>query len=602
MDLPRFDAGETEGGAAVRRGVPAVRVGGRLVTTVFDLLMAQYAVPRDGPARRVAGWLRRREYAGHPGLAGGDHLGAGRGGGPGGPGVRPQRRAVPGPVDDRMGAGTNHWYHSDQIYRTFFTLIMLCGCQGVNGGGWAHYVGQEKVRPLTGWSTMAFALDWQRPTRHMTGTSFFYLHTDQWRYENFGAARAGQPAGARAVRGPRVRRLPGAGIAARLDPVAPGVRPQPARSWPMRPNGPGRAGSRVHRRANCGQAGCGSPREDPDDPANWPRVMTVWRANLLGSSGKGMEYFMRHLLGADDAVRAEESPPQLRPAEVTWREEAPRGKLDLLTAIDFRMTSTCTYADVVLPAATWYEKHDISTTDMHPFVHSFNPAIAPPWQTRTDFDAFTMIAGRVLPAGRDPPGQADRRDRRPADARHPRRAGPARRAGAGLEGRRVRAGARGDHAAAGHRRAGLPGAWRRRWPRSARWWTRLGTTAKGVTWMPAQAVDYLRRANGTVRGGDGRRAAVAGPRRAPGRGDPGPVRHHERAGRGAGLAGAGETHRGGAGRSGRGARRGADHLRRHPGAAPRGDHLAGVVGQRDRRDGGTRRSRSTSSGRSPGTR
>ena len=56
------------------------------------------------------------------------------------------------------------------------------------------------------------------------------------------------------------------------------------------------------------------------------------------------------------------------------------------------MTSTCTYADIVLPAATWYEKHDISTTDMHPFVHSFNPAIAPPWETRTDFDAFTLIA------------------------------------------------------------------------------------------------------------------------------------------------------------------------------------------------------------------
>ena len=52
-----------------------------------------------------------------------------------------------------MGAGTNHWFHSDQIYRTFFTLTMLCGCQGVNGGGWAHYVGQEKVRPLTGWSS-----------------------------------------------------------------------------------------------------------------------------------------------------------------------------------------------------------------------------------------------------------------------------------------------------------------------------------------------------------------------------------------------------------------------------------------------------------------
>ena len=48
VDLTRFDIGETEGGAIVRRGVPAVRVGGRLVTTVFDLLMAQYAVPREG--------------------------------------------------------------------------------------------------------------------------------------------------------------------------------------------------------------------------------------------------------------------------------------------------------------------------------------------------------------------------------------------------------------------------------------------------------------------------------------------------------------------------------------------------------------------------
>src|SRR5690606_34953607 len=96
--------------------------------------------------------------------------------------------------------------------------------------------------------------------------------------------------------------------------------------------------------------------EDPDAPENFPRVMSIWRANLLGSSGKGMEYFMRHLLGADDAVRAPETPPELRPTEVRWHDEAPRGKLDLITTVDFRMTSTCTYSDVVLPAATWYEK------------------------------------------------------------------------------------------------------------------------------------------------------------------------------------------------------------------------------------------------------
>jgi nitrate reductase alpha subunit len=62
--------------------------------------------------------------------------------------------------------------------------------------------------------------------------------------------------------------------------------------------------------------------------------------------------------------------------------------------IDFRMTSSTLFSDVVLPAATWYEKHDLSTTDMHPFVHSFNPAIAPPWQTKTDWDAWKAIAKR----------------------------------------------------------------------------------------------------------------------------------------------------------------------------------------------------------------
>ena len=48
VDLPLFDGGQTEGGTVVRRGVPVTRVGGQLVTTVFDLLMAQYAVRRDG--------------------------------------------------------------------------------------------------------------------------------------------------------------------------------------------------------------------------------------------------------------------------------------------------------------------------------------------------------------------------------------------------------------------------------------------------------------------------------------------------------------------------------------------------------------------------
>ena len=53
-------------------------------------------------------------------------------------------------------------------------------------------------------------------------------------------------------------------------------------------------------------------------------------------------------------------------------------RLDLLLSLDFRMTSSTLLSDIVLPAATWYEKHDLNTTDMHPFVHAFTPAINPP--------------------------------------------------------------------------------------------------------------------------------------------------------------------------------------------------------------------------------
>ena len=56
------------------------------------------------------------------------------------------------------------------------------------------------------------------------------------------------------------------------------------------------------------------------------------------------------------------------------------------------MTSTTLLSDIVLPAATWYEKHDLSSTDMHPFVHAFTPAIDPPWEAKSDFEMFHLIA------------------------------------------------------------------------------------------------------------------------------------------------------------------------------------------------------------------
>ena len=85
-----------------------------------------------------------------------------------------------------LGAGLNHWYHMDMTYRGIINMLVMCGCVGQSGGGWSHYVGQEKLRPQTGWLPLAFALDWGRPPRQINSTSFFYAHTDQWRYEALG--------------------------------------------------------------------------------------------------------------------------------------------------------------------------------------------------------------------------------------------------------------------------------------------------------------------------------------------------------------------------------------------------------------------------------
>jgi nitrate reductase alpha subunit len=82
-----------------------------------------------------------------------------------------------------IGAGINHWFHMDMSYRAIMNMLIMCGCVGKSGGGWSHYVGQEKLRPQTGWTALAFALDWHRPPRQMNSTSFFYAHTDQWRYD-----------------------------------------------------------------------------------------------------------------------------------------------------------------------------------------------------------------------------------------------------------------------------------------------------------------------------------------------------------------------------------------------------------------------------------
>jgi nitrate reductase alpha subunit len=389
--LPRFDA-PSGAGTSMRRGVPARQVAGRLVTTVFDLLMANYGV-------------------GRPGLPGDWPTGYDDPTQPGTPAWQQAITSVPAEAAARigrefasnaeqsrgrsmiiMGAGTNHYFHSDTIYRTFLALVTLTGCQGVNGGGWAHYVGQEKVRPITGHALYANATDWVRPARTMIGTAFFYLATDQWRYDTADTAHLASPLGTGRFAGKTPADLIAASARMGWMPSYPTFNRNPLQlAEAIEQSGQAPAEFvRAELRAGRLEFAC----QDPDAEENWPRVLTVWRSNLLGSSAKGDEYFLRHLIGSGDSLRAAEAGPDARPAEVRWREQAPVGKLDLLLTLDFRMTSTTLFSDVVLPAATWYEKYDLSSTDMHPFVHAFNAAIPPPWQTRTDFDIFHTLAAR----------------------------------------------------------------------------------------------------------------------------------------------------------------------------------------------------------------
>ncbi|RMI35783.1 nitrate reductase subunit alpha [Nocardia stercoris] len=387
VQFPRFDRADGQG--TLERGVPTTVIAGKRVTTVFDLLLAQYGVGRDGlPGAWPAGY----DDTENPYTPAWQESITGV---PAAQALRIAREFAANAEQSQgrsmilMGAGTNHWFHSDQIYRSFFTLTLLTGCQGVNGGGWAHYVGQEKCRPVTGWATLAFGSDWQRPARQMQGTVFWYLTNDQWRYDPFTSESFASPLASGKFAGRTA-----------ADNIALATRLGWMPSYPTLNRNPldlvdeAEAAGKAPADYVVDGLKSGDLRfacEDPDAPENFPRVLTVWRANILGSSGKGNEYFHRHLLGADSNLQTGEA-TGVRPQELEWRDTAATGKLDLLLSLDFRMTSTTLFSDIVLPAATWYEKHDLSSTDMHPFVHAFSPAISPPWETKTDFEAFHRIA------------------------------------------------------------------------------------------------------------------------------------------------------------------------------------------------------------------
>jgi nitrate reductase / nitrite oxidoreductase, alpha subunit len=382
-------------GVSLRARVPATRLrtqdGEALVATVFDLQAAQYGINR-GFGSGAASYDDNAPYtpAWQEAITGVPRAQV----------IRVAREFAENAHKTQgksmiiIGAAMNHWYHCDMNYRGVINLLMMCGCIGQSGGGWAHYVGQEKLRPQTGWVPLAFATDWVRPPRQQNSTSFFYAHTDQWRYEKLGVDEVLSPLATDAERAEFNGSLIDCNVRAeRMGwlPSAPQLKTNPLQVVKDAAGAGLAPKDYVVQGLRDGslQMSC----EDPDAPQNWPRNMFVWRSNLLGSSGKGHEYFCKHLLGTENGVQGKDlGADDAKPREVRWHAEAPQGKLDLLVTLDFRMSTTCLYSDIVLPTASWYEKNDLNTSDMHPFIHPLSAAVDPVWQSRSDWEIYKGFA------------------------------------------------------------------------------------------------------------------------------------------------------------------------------------------------------------------
>ena len=398
-ELPLVEFEQFEAGGVVLRSVPARRV--RLadgtevrVATIYDLLMARYGVGRglegeyptsydDAGLSYTPAWQEK--------LSGVDRKTV----------VSFAREwantalATDGKCSIIIGAGINHWYHNNLMYRSAIMALMLTGCVGKNGGGLNHYVGQEKLAPMAPWSFIAFGRDWASPPRLQNAPSWHYVNSDQWRYEGDFTDYHPVPSGASLAQGHTI------------DLQVKAVRNGWLPSFPQFKE----SSIEVVRKARASGAETDAEVtahvverlksgdlqfavQDPDAPENWPRVWYIWRGNALMSSAKGHEYFLKHYLGTHhNAIAVERAKDAVK--DVKWHDQAPEGKFDLIVDLNFRMDTSALYSDVVLPAATWYEKADLNSTDLHSYIHPLAEAVPPSWESRSDWDLFRSITART---------------------------------------------------------------------------------------------------------------------------------------------------------------------------------------------------------------
>ncbi len=238
------------------------------------------------------------------------------------------------------GAGTNHYYHNDLINRAQILLAALTGNVGKRGGGFDHYVGQEKLWAEEGFFRMAFPLG--RPKQRFQNTTLWtHVHAQ---------------------------------VASDVDGLWPRrineyIRDSVNNGWmPLYPD---------HRGTTTGAGYQIDPTRQmallPDGSFNYtkaPRVLFVWGANYLNQAKGFLDVYQK-----------------------LWP------KLDLIVDINFRMDTTALYADVVLPATSWFENWDLNTTDLHSYIIPFTPVIPPQFDSRSNWQIWLGLADALAATG-----------------------------------------------------------------------------------------------------------------------------------------------------------------------------------------------------------
>ncbi len=239
------------------------------------------------------------------------------------------------------GGGTNHWFNNDVNNRSMILVLALTANVGRRGSGFNQYTGQYKVW-LMGLGKYGRILK----SRPENGTLFTWVHyyTELWRLGKTLDQIVED------IEKGKLKELPG---------------PLPNFKEPVSTNPSNVRGYRNYLILKALSKGW-IPLYPK--PPKRPKAMIIWRGNYLNQAKGGFKV-------------------------KKWFEDP--NLLELVVVLDFRVNSTAVFADYILPAATWYEKFDLETTPMHPYLQTLNECIKPLGDSMHDFYIFKELTRAI---------------------------------------------------------------------------------------------------------------------------------------------------------------------------------------------------------------